>query len=122
MVTFLIGASLWVVEGWPGPRNLFHVVAIDIGSICVIGCLARHCRTSSAAGQSSPWFSGDSREPRMRLTEERDPAGKISALGASALAAVIAAGLVGAELVAYDVLPGQQELDQPMARVRWRAL
>jgi uncharacterized membrane protein YidH (DUF202 family) len=36
MVMFLIGASLWVVDGGPGPRNLFHVGAIDIGSICVM--------------------------------------------------------------------------------------
>src|SRR6204780_3499668 len=36
MVVFLIGASLWVVDGGPGPRNLFHVGAIDIGSICVM--------------------------------------------------------------------------------------
>jgi hypothetical protein len=36
MVLFLIGASLWVVDGGPGPRNLFHIGAIDIGSICVM--------------------------------------------------------------------------------------
>lgn len=36
MVVFLIGASLWVVDGGPGPRNLFHVGVIDIGSICVM--------------------------------------------------------------------------------------
>jgi hypothetical protein len=36
MVLFLIGASLWVVDGGPGPRNLFHVGAIDIGGICVM--------------------------------------------------------------------------------------
>ncbi len=33
-------------------------------------------------------------------------------LGASGLAAAIAAGVVGTELVAHGVLPGQQELDQ----------
>jgi hypothetical protein len=36
MVVFLLGASLWVVDGGPGPRNLFHVGVIDIGSICVM--------------------------------------------------------------------------------------
>jgi hypothetical protein len=36
MVLFLIGASLWVVDGGPGPRNLFHVGAIDVGGICVM--------------------------------------------------------------------------------------
>src|SRR6204780_442366 len=36
MVMFLIGASLWVVDGGPGPRNFFHVGLIDIGSMCVL--------------------------------------------------------------------------------------
>lgn len=36
MVLFLIGASLWVVDGGPGPRNLFHVGAIDVVGICVM--------------------------------------------------------------------------------------
>ena len=36
MVLFLTGASLWVVDGGPGPRNLFHVGAIDVGGICVM--------------------------------------------------------------------------------------
>jgi hypothetical protein len=36
MVMFLVGASLWVVDGGPGPRNLFHVGVIDIGSVCVM--------------------------------------------------------------------------------------
>ena len=29
MATFLTGAALWVFDGGPGPRNLFHVGAID---------------------------------------------------------------------------------------------
>ena len=33
MFVFLVGASLWVVDGGPGPRNLFHVGAIDIAGI-----------------------------------------------------------------------------------------
>ena len=37
MVVFLLGASLWVVDGGPGPRGLFHVGAIDIASIAVMG-------------------------------------------------------------------------------------
>jgi hypothetical protein len=36
MVLFLVGASLWVVDGGPGPRNLFHVGSIDVGGICVM--------------------------------------------------------------------------------------
>jgi len=30
MATFLTGAALWVFDGGPGPRNLFHIGAIDI--------------------------------------------------------------------------------------------
>ena len=37
---------------------------------------------------------------------------KVLTLGAGGLVAVIAAGVVGTELVAHGVLPGQQELDQ----------
>jgi pimeloyl-ACP methyl ester carboxylesterase len=37
---------------------------------------------------------------------------KVLTLGASGLAAVIAAGVAGTELVAHGVLPGQQELDR----------
>ena len=29
VATFLTGAGLWVFDGGPGPRNLFHVGAID---------------------------------------------------------------------------------------------
>jgi len=36
MFVFLVGASLWVVDGGPGPRNLFHVGAIDIAGIGVM--------------------------------------------------------------------------------------
>jgi hypothetical protein len=30
MGLFLTGAALWVVDGGPGPRNLFHIGAIDV--------------------------------------------------------------------------------------------
>lgn len=30
MATFLTGAGMWVFDGGPGPRNLFHVGAIDV--------------------------------------------------------------------------------------------
>ena len=53
MVMFLIGASLWVVDGGPGPRNLFHVGAIDIGSICVmLAALATAGRALRLIGRS----------------------------------------------------------------------
>jgi hypothetical protein len=54
MVLFLIGASLWVVDGGPGPRNLFHVGAIDIGSICVmLASLATAGRAVQLIGRSA---------------------------------------------------------------------
>jgi hypothetical protein len=53
MVMFLIGASLWVVDGGPGPRNLFHVGVIDIGSICVmVASLATAGRALQLIGRS----------------------------------------------------------------------
>jgi len=53
MVMFLIGASLWVVDGGPGPRNLFHVGVIDIGSICVmVAALATAGRALQLIGRS----------------------------------------------------------------------
>ena len=30
MAVFLTGAALWVVDGGPGPRGLFHIGSIDI--------------------------------------------------------------------------------------------
>jgi hypothetical protein len=30
MATFFTGAALWIFDGGPGPRNLFHIGAIDI--------------------------------------------------------------------------------------------
>ena len=53
MVMFLTGASLWVVDGGPGPRNLFHVGVIDIGSICVmVASLATAGRALQLIGRS----------------------------------------------------------------------
>ena len=36
MVTFLTGACAWVVNGGPGPRNLFHAGTIDMAGIIVM--------------------------------------------------------------------------------------
>ena len=45
MFVFLVGASLWVVDGGPGPRNLFHVGAIDFANVAVMGvALITACR------------------------------------------------------------------------------
>src|SRR3984885_5294439 len=53
MVMFLVGAIIWVVDGGPGPRNLFHVGVIDIGSICVmLASLATAGRALQLIGRS----------------------------------------------------------------------
>jgi hypothetical protein len=36
MLLFLVGSCCWVVDGGPGPRNLFHVGAIDIAGLVVM--------------------------------------------------------------------------------------
>jgi len=36
MSAFIIGASMWVIYGGPGPRNLFHVGAIDVAGLVVM--------------------------------------------------------------------------------------
>jgi ABC-type uncharacterized transport system YnjBCD permease subunit len=36
---FLTGAALWVVDGGPGPRNLFHIGSIDIVELVVLAVL-----------------------------------------------------------------------------------
>jgi hypothetical protein len=33
MVAFLLGSCAWVIDGVPGPRNLFHTGAIDVAGI-----------------------------------------------------------------------------------------
>ena len=36
MSVFLVGASMWVIYGGPGPRDLFHVGAIDVAGLVVM--------------------------------------------------------------------------------------
>lgn len=36
MALFLIGASLWIFDGGPGPRDLFHIGAIDVIELVVL--------------------------------------------------------------------------------------
>ncbi len=62
MVVFLVGASLWVVDGGPGPRNLFHVGAIDVVSIAVMGVAL------ITAGRALQLIAPN---PRARVTRER---------------------------------------------------
>ena len=59
MATFLTGAALWVFDGGPGPRNLFHVGAIDFVdlvamavAIAMAGQAVR--RVGLGAGRLSP--------------------------------------------------------------------
>jgi hypothetical protein len=41
MAAFFTGAGLWVFDGGPGPRNLFHIGAIDsIDLIALAGAMA----------------------------------------------------------------------------------
>jgi hypothetical protein len=40
MGLFLTGAALWVVEGGPGPRNLFHIGAIDVIELVLLALTA----------------------------------------------------------------------------------
>lgn len=37
MTLFFTGAALWVVDGGPGPRNLFHIGAIDVLELALMG-------------------------------------------------------------------------------------
>lgn len=36
MALFLTGAALWIFDGGPGPRNLFHIGAIDVMELFVL--------------------------------------------------------------------------------------
>lgn len=36
---FLTGAALWIVDGGPGPRNLFHIGAIDVVELAALALL-----------------------------------------------------------------------------------
>jgi hypothetical protein len=36
MAIFLVGSCLWIIDGGPGPRNLFHAGVIDIVGLAVM--------------------------------------------------------------------------------------
>jgi hypothetical protein len=36
MAIFLAGTCCWVVDGGPGPRNLFHAGAIDVSGLALM--------------------------------------------------------------------------------------
>jgi hypothetical protein len=53
MSVFLVGACMWVGDGGPGPRDLFHVGAIDVAGLVVMAlALAVACRAVLQAGRS----------------------------------------------------------------------
>jgi hypothetical protein len=37
---FFTGAALWVVDGGPGPRNLFHIGSIDVVELAALALMA----------------------------------------------------------------------------------
>jgi hypothetical protein len=39
MAAFFTGAALWVVDGGPGPRNLFHIGSIDVIELVAMALL-----------------------------------------------------------------------------------
>jgi hypothetical protein len=58
MALFVLGASLWVVDGGPGPRNLFHAGAIDVVELALLAVMAvvaarASSRSSVALGRSA---------------------------------------------------------------------
>ncbi len=55
MGLFLTGAALWVVDGGPGPRNLFHIGAIDVIELVLLAL------TSVLALRAAErvWFEND---------------------------------------------------------------
>jgi len=56
MLVFLGGCGSWVVDGGPGPRNLFHTGAIDVGGLVVMAAaLAIAHRAVSRARRGGTW-------------------------------------------------------------------
>lgn len=58
MLVFLGGCGSWILDGGPGPRNLFHTGAIDVGGLVVMAAaLAIAHRAVSRARQGWPWIA-----------------------------------------------------------------
>ena len=53
MSAFLVGSCVWVIDGGPGPKNLFHTGAIDIAALVMMGRGRGCCLPSSTT--SPPW-------------------------------------------------------------------
>jgi hypothetical protein len=55
MTLFFAGAALWVVDGGPGPRNLFHIGSIDVLDLAVMGLsLVLAGRAMERTGDGAP--------------------------------------------------------------------
>ena len=55
MTLFFAGAALWVVDGGPGPRNLFHIGFIDVLELAVMGLsLVLAGRAMERTGEGAP--------------------------------------------------------------------
>ncbi len=58
MAVFLTGAAMWVFDGGPGPRDLFHIGTIDIADLVVMGvALTMTGRAVRTMGRRTPSFS-----------------------------------------------------------------
>lgn len=58
MALFVIGSCLWLVDGGPGPRNLFHAGAIDFAGLAMM----------TAAGVTAQRAVGGARRAAVRIT------------------------------------------------------
>ena len=66
MATFFTGAALWVFDGGPGPRNLFHIGAIDIVDLVAIAPGHGADRAGRAqSGPAPPTLPRLKRQPRL---------------------------------------------------------
>jgi hypothetical protein len=58
MIVFLVGCCAWILYGGPGPRNLFHVGAIDVAGLLIMAiALAVAGRAAHQAGRARLAFS-----------------------------------------------------------------
>lgn len=59
MIGFVVAPCLWIVGGGPGPRNLFHVGAIDLVDVTVMGAMLVVACTSSRQVRAAVARLGD---------------------------------------------------------------
>lgn len=57
MAAFLVGSCFWVVDGGPGPRNLFHAGVIDVTGLALmtgVSLMALRCLQRTAGARPGP--------------------------------------------------------------------